>query len=215
MKKRKQNNKTKVFIAIPSGGTIRPEILLFVWGIKDKYDIRIGVTCKDRAVENRNLLVDTFLKTDCEWILFLDADTAPPLGLVDMTKNGKGICSGVYHVWMDQNLVPLLMKRTGSKYDVIDKEPESHLVEVDGIGGGSLLIHRRVFAKLKKPYFLDIYSTTGFRVLGNDYYFCEKAQKAGYKIWVDLRYCSKHFNNIDLKEIDDWMKRLMNIKGSE
>ncbi len=55
------------------------------------------------------------------------------------------------------------------------------LIECDGIGGGCLLIHRRVFEAIEQPYFKCNPNT----FIGEDFYFCRKAQAAGFKIYLD------------------------------
>ncbi len=55
------------------------------------------------------------------------------------------------------------------------------LIECDGVGGGCLLIHRRVFDALEKPYFKCNPNT----FIGEDFYFCRKVREAGFKIYLD------------------------------
>ncbi len=55
------------------------------------------------------------------------------------------------------------------------------LIECDGVGGGCLLIHRRVFDAIEKPYFKCNPDT----FIGEDFYFCRKAREAGFKIYLD------------------------------
>ncbi len=55
------------------------------------------------------------------------------------------------------------------------------LIECDGVGGGCLLIHRRVFEAIEKPYFKCNPGT----FIGDDFYFCRKVQEAGFKIYLD------------------------------
>jgi hypothetical protein len=40
-----------------------------------------------------------------------------------------------------------------------------------------------VFDKLPKPWFTT--RIEGEKILGEDYYFCEQAAKAGFEIWCD------------------------------
>ncbi len=55
------------------------------------------------------------------------------------------------------------------------------LIECDGVGGGCLLIHKRVFDAIEKPYFKCNPNT----FIGEDFYFCRKAREAGFKIYLD------------------------------
>jgi SAM-dependent methyltransferase len=55
------------------------------------------------------------------------------------------------------------------------------LIECDGIGGGCLLVHKRVFEAIEPPYFKCSPNSN----LGEDFYFCRKVQEAGFKIFVD------------------------------
>ncbi len=55
------------------------------------------------------------------------------------------------------------------------------LIESDGVGAGCLLIHRRVFDAIEKPYFKCNPNT----FIGEDFYFCRKVREAGFKIYLD------------------------------
>ena len=57
----------------------------------------------------------------------------------------------------------------------------SDLIEVDGIGAGCILVHRRVLDMIEPPWFE--YNKGSF--VGEDFYFCRKVQAAGFKIFVD------------------------------
>ena len=59
----------------------------------------------------------------------------------------------------------------------------SGLRPVDYVGAGCLLIERRVFEKVKRPWFQAI--NTARRHLPEDFFFCEQARRAGFKIWLD------------------------------
>ena len=207
----------KIFIAMPCGGTVHAGQLLFFQEVRKiekyaDYETDINIVSSSRTPENRNRLVQKFLKTDHEWFLHIDADTIPPLNLYDMIDNDKGVCSGVYYIWMDKKMSPLLMLRKGktNHYYQFDKEvPDNqYLIEVDAVGGGNLLIKREVLERIKPPWFKDVYSDKDEikRTLGNDFYFCQKAQTAGYKIYGDLRIYSNHMREVNLSEIHDWVR---------
>jgi len=147
--------KTKVFIAIPTTGNIRAELAFFLLHLDEDYDTEVLFTFGGGISHNRNLLVDNFLKIEYEWLLFIDSDIMPPFNVLEMTKNGKDICSGVYYQWQEDKLVPLVFrKRHNDYYKIFNDTGEDDVVEVDGVGAGCLLINRKVFEAIKKPYFL-------------------------------------------------------------
>lgn len=60
--------------------------------------------------------------------------------------------------------------------------PKENLIPIDGCGGGCLLVHRRVFEKLEKPYFAFPKEEVS---AGEDFYFCRKVRQAGFQIYLD------------------------------
>lgn len=59
--------------------------------------------------------------------------------------------------------------------------PGPGLLELDGVSAGCLLVHRRVFEAIEEPWF----KWNEEWHAGEDFYFCRKAQQAGFKIWGD------------------------------
>ncbi len=216
----------KVFVAIPTGGSMRPELLpYFVNLIRNpKYshhEINIAITTQGMTVPNRGKLVNQFLDSDNDWLLFLDADMVPPPNALDMIDNGVEVCSGVYYTWLKDILYPLVVEKSERKEDKGMYLPytkpfpeDTHLIEVDAVGAGILLVHKSVFKKLKKPYFINLFDDDGQRTKGHDYLFCEKVKKAGYKVYVDTRVFCEHWKTIDLKRLHSWIFENF-VKGSD
>lgn len=200
--------KTKVFIAIPTAGLIHVDLMFFLLNLDKDYDVKVDYVIGGQIAHNRNKLVDRFLKSKYEWLLFIDSDTLPPFDVLEMTKNGKDICSGVYFQWKENKLIPLVYKKSETdfheEYKVFNDVSDEELVEVDGFGAGCLLIHKKVFDKVEKPYFLFEYDENGLVALGEDFYFAEKAKKAGFKVWVDRKMVCSHFKVVDLKALNNW-----------
>ena len=201
--------KTKIFIAIPTTGIIRTELALFLLHLDKNYETEIVFTFGNRIAHNRNLLVEHFLEMDYEWLLFIDSDVMPHFNVLDMTKNGKNICSGIYYQWNEDKLIPLVWQKKKDYYRVFYDIEENDIVEVDGVGAGCLLINRKVFEAVKKPYFMFGYNDIGLITLGEDFYFCEKAQKAGFKIFVDRRMICDHYKTVTLKAVNEWRNKSM------
>lgn len=197
--------KPKIFIAIPTVGNMRTELTMFLLQLDQvNYDIKISFTLGGGITHNRNLLVKSFLGTDYEWFLFIDSDTVPPLNILEMIKNNKAICSGISHIYKNNDFGISVYKKHKGKLGYIRENGERNLIEVDGVGAGCLLIHRKVFEKVKKPYFEFIYDEVGMVKISEDLNFCKKAQEAGFKVWVDKRMVTSHYKTVNLSTV--WEK---------
>lgn len=124
----------------------------------------------------RNSIVDKFLDVGARWLFFLDSDVlCPEHALERLMSHNVPIVGGLFYrrhldrpgmvahpaIW---KLVPAGVKVTCSacqavhttkegKYQPILNPPPNRLIEVDTQGAGCLLIHRRVFEKVEKPWF--------------------------------------------------------------
>lgn len=139
----------------------------------------------------RNSLANDFLKSDADYIFFVDGDTGiPNEGLKTLIEDKKDIISGLYF----QRFPPYnpTMKKVqmnefkNPQYLPITDYPEG-IIEADMIGAGCLLISRRVFETMPEPYFFSPEQD-----YSEDTYFCFEAKKAGFTIYVDTRVKCKH-----------------------
>jgi hypothetical protein len=141
----------------------------------------------------RNKLVADFLETEADALMFIDADTVfPPENIFRAVKfsEGKDIVAGV---------CPL--KRDDVRFRVSIKEPyvvDDGLLEVERAGTAFMLIRRHVLEEMIKHYptaydsdtdrdhhVLFDFQVTEEGYLGEDYTFCDRARKHGFRIWVD------------------------------
>lgn len=165
----------------------------------------IGVTERTLIDNARNMLVDQFLKTDCEWAFWIDSDMVLPketlvqLYKVAQEKNSKMV-TGVYYQRVGKHW-PVLWNRSpetenGKKIRHQNEEaaktnkylgaftmpgPEcKYPFKVHAAGFGCTLIHREVFERMEKPWFKFIKG-----VCSEDFYFFVEAQELGYELWAD------------------------------
>ena len=75
------------------------------------------------------------------------------------------------------------------------------LLECDAIGTGVIMIKRKVFETIEPPYFKYTYDEDGLLELGQDFYFCQKAQRAGFKIYAHTGMLTSHYQTVDLLPI--------------
>lgn len=157
-------------------------------------------------------LVEQAQRMNASHIFFLDSDVIlPPDGLQRLWAHKLPIVCGIYGskheapgVWIEQ------AKSGQARYAAVARE---HLESIQHpylfhhpdmvVGAGCCLIDMRVFNRLEKPYF----EWTQGRVqdgVSEDFYFFEKARKAGIPIHVDVSVKCKH---LDLSSLDWGGKR--------
>lgn len=198
----------KIYLAILTTGNIRFETARWLINrIQErKYDIQVQQFFSTPVQSNRNQIVKLFLETDCDYLAMLDSDIVPCKKWLDLVKSQKEIINGLYFGWGEQYLYPFMFKfkedgvfqdKGGNPFDVVEG---GGIVEVDRAGAGTLIIKREVLEKIKKPFELR-YDDDGIVQTGEDFCFFEKAQKEGYKIWVDSDCICNHMKTVDLAAI--------------
>ena len=125
-------------------------------------------------VKSRINGVETAKQCGAKWILFVDSDMLVcDDSLIRLLKWDSHIISGT--AVNKQPPFATVAIKDGKR---IRYKPTGR-IEVDEVGFGFILIKMAVFDMLVSPYFkmeADI---------GEDFYFCRKARKCGYKIFVD------------------------------
>ena len=198
-----------IYIAVLNEGTIRTELatVLMRWQKESPFSILIDFAAEKPIENNRNQIVKKFLaRPEYEWLLQIDDDIIPPNDYLDLALHDKDIISGVCFAMRQNAIVPLMLEDE-SEHMVFKEEEDINklfnakrvnrlegLIEVDAVGTGAILIHRRVFEnpEMQKHPFITIWNEDGTRKIGQDLGFCRKAKANGFKIWVDTRYICEH-----------------------
>lgn len=143
----------------------------------------------------REKVVDEALKDGFEKILFLDTDIfIRPEDIAMMYNQHYPIVTGVY--WNPRpkesggSISNLFVKdKDGILRPVIDINPiKGNQSYVDGAGFGCIMIDSKVFTKVSKPWFI-FHDPPG---MSEDIYFCDKANKEGFKVLADGRVLCRH-----------------------
>ena len=201
---------TKVYITVPNTGEITSELVDFLIYIRNdpRYDVRIESlkkTNRRSASHNRNMTVLEFLETDCDWYLSVDSDTVPqknPLDLIGADKDIVGFPTLIYrnqfmwNVFIKNNSQDSYLYLEPSQLETIP----SDLVECHGVGTGCILIRRNVLEAVKSP-FSRTWSEDGTEFTGHDLAFCEKAIRAGFKVFFASRYICDHYKTVSFLEV--------------
>ena len=178
---------------------------------EDRYSV-VYVSGADVAVA-RNLLVEKSMGVG-DYIMFFDDDVLPPMNAITkLISHDKDIITGLYFAKQQPHFPQIFTKNkeVTERYDSVENYAKDSLIEIDACGAGCLLIKTEVFKKLKKPYFQYIPKGENNPRKGEDFYFCEKAKEAGYKIWCDTSIQCKHIGNYYINA-NDWEYSLKEIE---
>jgi len=208
-------------IGIPHIGKLSGKFLDCYAGLRKPEEgylhLRAGGMPVDMA---RNELVRKFLESECEWLLQIDSDMGfareslarlaqrtaaaglrmisalcftryrPPMptifrGVTRVREDGREFlhirCRETME-WLEAH--PEALEECPC---VLEPSPEDALVRADASGGAFLLVQREVFEALSEPWFVrdDLKK-------GEDFYFFERARRAGFELWVDRSVICGH-----------------------
>lgn len=151
----------------------------------------------------RNMLATDVLNSGAEWLFMVDTDVLPPPHALEaLLSHRLPIVGGLYWRRHPKIFPEVFRFRPGTTQ--LDPLPEHEvalgLQEVDGLGAGCLLIHRRVLEGLKPKVRklvipsegtnLELYEFFRFSIheapfVSEDLWFCILARENGWKIYLD------------------------------
>lgn len=167
----------------------------------------------------KSIAYKKFLETDCTHFLNVDADIFflfEDISPIDILVNqDKDIIGGIY-TYKKQPCLPT--HRTLELQEIYEKEgkfPEDYkfiipknLHEVKWLAGGCMLIKREVIEKLMKEILIPnlpmIYKN---EYLSEDFAFCFRASKLGYKIYAEPTIKLAHMGTYGYT-LDDYYKNI-------
>lgn len=185
-----------VGVGLPAGPVMQSP-MAFAWGCLYGHTRTVNILpiimMGQDPAQARNQMADAFMRQGCEAALFIDCDMMfPPNGLDRLFAHDVDIVAGDYrkraHPFSRIGW-PLELKNEKGEVEGHLEDPPGGLVERTAMGLGFMLIRRRVFEKVPRPWFARIYSgeTEADRgVMTEDYYLCLKAREYGFKVWCDL-----------------------------
>lgn len=193
----------KVCLGIPTMGEVNTLLLVTIvsWIAEafntGLYNLSIYPTVNVQPVDNaRNQIVKFFLESDCTHLLFVDADTIPPLdALKRLLAHDKPIISALTPI-IELNEETNDYWRKWNAVDETDQhmKPNTGTRMCKGAGASCILIKREVFEQLEAPYYRFQYKDdSGKSVLvGEDIYFIINALSKGIKTYADTSILCQH-----------------------
>jgi len=211
--------KTKVYVAIPTVGSVADVIPYAFRGFEQKYGEQIEFVYPEHCVQRkmhdfaRNAHVTDFLASDCDILWFLDSDVVPPPHVLDLiTEHGDhwDLAGAPYPVFMSvpgrvgPQIVMCVYERDAHGFHSTDVPQEGRKV-VAGLATGCLFIKRAVLEKMEAPYFEFKYDATDRRIVeGEDLNFCAKVNDLGYKFFTDFSMVCGHYKQVNLLDVNNY-----------
>ena len=170
-----------------------------------KMIVPIGVVPWDRA---RNIAVGNALQLGCDWLWFVDADTAVPPGALELlmeSMNDAPVVSGHYvrRGWPFTSVWSKAAETDGNKVFFQTTASEG-VHEIHTTGMGCALINLRwCVDNLKEPWFYYKSELADEQAIMEDLYFCDKVRAAGGKVLGDARIRCKHLMSPEFVDDDN------------
>jgi hypothetical protein len=189
---------SKIFIAIPSTEQVVAEFaqclsMSTAYLVSQGHSVNVALNIGTYVAKNRRELVEFFLKTDFEYIWWLDYDHTFPIDACSkLLEHNTDIVGCNYRKRRFPNPI-FIAHRSNDKnksaiessvsVELTDKSPPTEYVDI--IGMGCCLVKRQVYEKIGEPYYIIDYDKKKKIEIGEDIYFCQKAKEKGYKILCD------------------------------
>jgi len=185
---------------------------------RGKHDVVTSPRASSSVVHwSRNALMQNRRK-DADCVLLCDDDIIVPVDALDrMLLHKKDIVSGLCTKRQDPpEPTTRLWDEYTQNYSALLKWEDKRLLEVDAVGTGFLLISRQVIEHMAFAYHREHYEKYGngfwFEFLknpnggewGEDISWSWKAQRLGYKIYVDTTVCPAHIGDYNYT-VEDYL----------
>lgn len=145
--------------------------------------------------QQRATLVDAAQRYGATHILWLDSDMRFPKDtLFRLLTHDKPIVAANYARRRHPALPTAEHRDKGHLFTTDDA---TGLEVVTQCGFGVMLTRMDVFAKISEPWFQIGYTSNDHQYVGEDFFFCAKARKAGFEILID------HDLSKDIKHVGD------------
>ena len=161
-------------------------------------DTHVFMDASTILLTQRERLATEAVNLDAEYLLWLDSDiTFPATTAMRLMAHDEPIVAC--------NYIRRQLPAKGVAYEVIGDwnnplpfDIYNHLVEVQGVGMGCMLMRTEIFSQIPKPWFEFGWSPDSNDHLGEDMILCQKMAAAGYPIKIDSQLSQ------DLRHLGTW-----------
>lgn len=187
----------KILLAIPSARYVENECWISLFEMEKTEDIELLVPASYSVDVARNLIVRYAQENKFDYIFWVDSDMILPKdALVRMMSHNKDIVAGCYTKKLLNGTTVVAKYRNAETDEYTDLEiseirKAKGIIRVDAFGFGCVLTKVDMFEKIPYPWF--IYTME----MGEDVYFCRKAQNCGYDMWLDTDVICGHKGSVN------------------
>lgn len=223
----------KIFVAIPVyDGKLQVQTVKCLLeetavasGIGDELRVNFLPSCSVPA-QGRNQLVQSFMDSDCDRLVFLDSDlTFEPGSLIKLAHSPAEFVGGSYRFKKIDESYPIgWLPKPELQWD------ENKLLEVAMLPTGFLALSRGVFEKFRESYPGREYEHWGHKsyaffqmifkdgvLYSDDSYFCKEWLDCGGKIYLDPEIALDHWDSAPTPfkgHIGNWLKNRAGLSAS-
>jgi hypothetical protein len=176
-------------VAVPSSGNCKAQFAISLANLVMRFSQqRVYQECEEQSIkfllqegtgvpQNREEMVDQFLKTDSTHLLFIDDDMGfNPDTLHVLASRRQPIVGANYRL----KSPPCRFMAIRGQYAIPTNESSKGIEQVEYMGFGFCLIERKVFEEIEKPRFLPIYQDGVYST--EDWAFFTKTK---YPVYID------------------------------
>lgn len=188
-----------IFIGIPTVVKYQPfldSMEKFIPLVEKEHEVEVYTLAGKTLAVARNTIVSRFLKSDKDYLLFLDDDHSGHSiemlnSLLDpLINNGRLVCAIKCYAREFPYYSNLLQYKGDELFDGNRKYSpiydESGYLECDLVGFGMTLVSRETFKRISEPYFISKDNSK------EDVYFCDKLVRSGSRPIGCFDYVLEH-----------------------
>ena len=192
----------KIAIAVRCGFGADPlflqRLITMLYGGIRKDDVMLEIARECPHAMAAEYLAKLFLRQNADTILFIDDDMIFKADDLELLRSDErafdfDILSAMYCSRCPPH-APLVVKRIGTELACQTPVPQDSIEVVDAVGLGFAMIRRHVFETISQSWFCG-----AGKFQGEDFSFCERVEKHGFKMAVDTRVNIGHRFKVECK----------------